>query len=111
MLTPKNWATLVATSDAKSCIGAATAESTITGRGTIVAKRRKGKARVLRRGIPQKVHTRPASRITKEMRLRKNSAASLPMMKTRQAPPVSRKPHQSGAGGREKVVCHRIQAM
>src|ERR1039457_5264507 len=110
-LTPRNWETEVATSDAKSCNGAATAESTIAGNGTIVAKRRKGKVSVLRRGMPQKVHTRPASRMTKEMRLRKNSAASLPRMKRRQAAPVSRRPHESDADGLEKVICRRSQAM
>src|ERR1039458_2664354 len=106
-LTPRNWETLVATSDAKSCSGAATAESTIAGNGTIVARRRNGNVRVLRLGMPQKVHTRPERRSTKEMRLRKNSAASLPRMKRRQAAPVSRRPHESDADGLEKVMCRR----
>src|SRR5215475_640558 len=76
----------------------------------MAASSSKGKIRVRSRGIPQKVQISPTVRITKEMRIKKNSDAIFPARKIRQAKPVTSVPRPSGTAGIDKVTLRRSHA-
>src|ERR1022692_2062324 len=62
----------------------------------MVASSSMGKLSVRRRGKPQKVQIRPASKTTKEIRVVKSSDANLPATNITQARAVKARPRASG---------------